>query len=65
MSDVDIWNASVPNGLDATMWPFILLTILWRLWDDRNGEKYSGMKCPAVVLFYLEFVMICRSGVNA
>jgi hypothetical protein len=40
MSDVEVWNANVPPGLDAAMWPFILLTILWRLWDDRNGKIF-------------------------
>jgi hypothetical protein len=39
MSDVEVWNANVPPGLDAAMWP-ILLTILWRLWDDRNGKIF-------------------------
>jgi hypothetical protein len=42
MTDVEVWNAYVPAGLDAALWPFILLTILWRLWDDRNGEIFRN-----------------------
>jgi hypothetical protein len=28
LSDVDVWNATVPANLDAKLWPFILQTIL-------------------------------------
>lgn len=42
LSDVDVWNATVPANLDAKLWPFILQTILWRLWDARNGKKFRA-----------------------
>jgi hypothetical protein len=40
LDDVDVWNAEVPATMDARLWPFILQTILWRLWDARNGEIF-------------------------
>jgi hypothetical protein len=42
LSDVDAWNADVPPNLDAKLWPFILQTLLWRLWDARNGEIFRN-----------------------
>jgi hypothetical protein len=42
LSDVDAWNANVPPHLDAKLWPFVLQTILWRLWDARNGEIFRN-----------------------
>ena len=42
LSDNEIWNSNVPPGLDASIWPFVLLTILWRLWDARNGEIFRN-----------------------
>jgi hypothetical protein len=42
MTNVEVWNAYAPAGLDAALWPFILLTILWRLWDDRNDEIFQN-----------------------
>jgi hypothetical protein len=40
LSDIDVWNATVPIRLDAKLWPFVLQTILWRLWDARNGAIF-------------------------
>jgi hypothetical protein len=40
--DVDAWNAEMPANLDARLWPFVLQTILWRLWDARNGEIFRN-----------------------
>ena len=42
LSDVDIWNADTPPNLDAKMWPFVLQSILWRLWDARNGTIFRN-----------------------
>jgi hypothetical protein len=42
LSDDDIWDAIIPQGLDASVWHFVLLTILWRLWDSRNGEVFRN-----------------------
>jgi hypothetical protein len=42
LSDEGIWAATPPRGLDRAVWPFILLTILWRIWDGRNGEVFRG-----------------------
>lgn len=39
LSDVDVWNAPLPANL-AKLWPFVLQTILWRLWDARNGTIF-------------------------
>jgi hypothetical protein len=42
LSDEDVWSATIPDGLDSALWPFVLLTILWRLWDSRNGEVFRS-----------------------
>jgi len=41
LSDEDAWT-SIPSGLSPKLWPFVLLTILWRLWDARNGEIFRS-----------------------
>jgi hypothetical protein len=42
LTDEEIWNFAPPSGLDAKLWPFVLLTLLWRLWDARNSEVFRG-----------------------
>jgi hypothetical protein len=42
LSDEDVWNSPTPNGLEARLWPFVFLTMLWRLWDARNGEIFRN-----------------------
>jgi hypothetical protein len=42
LSDVDAWNAEMPANLDARLWPFVLQTVLCRLWDARNGEIFRN-----------------------
>jgi hypothetical protein len=42
LDDADIWNAQVPPGLASTLWPFVLLTLLWRLWESRNGAIFRN-----------------------
>ena len=34
----------LPHTLDTKLWPSILLTILWRLWDARNREVFYGKR---------------------
>jgi hypothetical protein len=41
LSDVDVWNASMLANLEK-LWPFVLQTILWRLWDARNGVIFRN-----------------------
>lgn len=51
LSDDEAWEASTPHGLDASLWSFIFLTILWRLWESRNGEVFRNeTSCHRVVL---------------
>jgi len=40
----EIWDFVAPPHLDTNLWPFVLLTILWRLWDARNGEIFRSEK---------------------
>ena len=40
LNDEEIWSIRTPSQLDAKLWPFVLLTILGRLWDARNGEIF-------------------------
>jgi hypothetical protein len=42
LDDADIWNAQVPPGLASILWPFVLLTLLWRLWESRNGAIFPN-----------------------
>jgi hypothetical protein len=37
LTDEEAWSANAPAGLHAELWPFVFLTILWRIWDARNG----------------------------
>jgi hypothetical protein len=41
-TDIDIW--ALPSGCqqDPVTWPSVLLTILWRLWDARNGDIFRN-----------------------
>ena len=41
-SDTEIWSYNVRAGLDANMLPFVLMTVLWRFWDARNGEIFRN-----------------------
>jgi hypothetical protein len=42
LSDEDVWTATTPSGLSRTLWPFVLLTILWRIWEARNGHIFRN-----------------------
>jgi hypothetical protein len=42
LSDDEVWNDDIPPGLDKSLWSFVFLTILWRLWDSRNGEVFRN-----------------------
>jgi hypothetical protein len=39
-SDAEVWEPELPSESDANLWPFVLLTILWRIWDARNGHIF-------------------------
>ena len=47
-SDDEVWTLRLPRRLDAKLWPSILLTLLWRLWDARNGEVFRGEQTSTV-----------------
>jgi hypothetical protein len=40
LSDEDAWTAKIPSSLSLKLWSFVLLTVLWWLWDARNGEIF-------------------------
>lgn len=40
--DMDTGTARTPLHLDAKLWPFIWLTLLWRIWDARNAEVFRS-----------------------
>ena len=53
LSNNEIWNTNTPLGLDAKLWPFVLLTILWWLWDAKNGEVFqSAVLHPSLTIKY-------------
>jgi hypothetical protein len=51
MGDDAVWNAGVPQGLDSSLWSFVFLAILWRIWDARNGHVFRRENfCSRVLL---------------
>lgn len=44
LSDDEIWSSASPAGLNPTLWPFVLLTMLWRIWDSRSGEVFRSKR---------------------
>jgi hypothetical protein len=40
LADDATWTFPPPPGLDTSLWPFVFLTILWRIWDCRNGHIF-------------------------
>lgn len=49
-TEEDLWSYATPANLEALLWPFVLLTILWRLWDARNGEIFRGETASSTVV---------------
>jgi hypothetical protein len=51
LTDEEAWRAAPPDGLDAAIWPFIFLSLLWRIWDGRNGHIFRNETfCTRLVL---------------
>lgn len=51
VGDGEIWTASILMALDKNLWPFVLLAILWRIWDARNGHIFRSERfCSRMVL---------------
>lgn len=42
LSHIDVWALPLNCGQEATIGPSVLLTILWRLWDARNGTIFRN-----------------------
>jgi hypothetical protein len=40
--DEDIWTPSLPAMFDLRVWSFVLLTVLWRIWDAMNGHIFRN-----------------------
>jgi hypothetical protein len=40
--DDEVWALRPPCNLDIKLWPSVLMTLLWRLWDARNGDVFRG-----------------------
>jgi hypothetical protein len=40
--DGGIWSPPLPSAFDIKLWPFVLLDILWRIWETRNGQIFRG-----------------------
>lgn len=39
----DIGSSSLPNGLNVPVRPFILLLVLWEIWDSRNFKVFRAI----------------------
>jgi hypothetical protein len=42
LADANVWTGCPLPHLDAKLWPFVFLTILWRIWDARNAEVFRS-----------------------
>jgi hypothetical protein len=42
MDDTDVWTLPTAVQQDPATWPSILLTILWCLWEARNGTIFRS-----------------------
>jgi hypothetical protein len=42
LADANVWTGCPLPRLDAKLWPFVFLTILWRIWDARNAEVFRS-----------------------
>lgn len=40
--DINLWVVPAIMEADSATWPSVLLTLLWRLWDARNGTIFRG-----------------------
>lgn len=43
--DESVWSLPLPANLNSKLWPSILLTIPWRLWDAKNADVFQGEHC--------------------
>lgn len=39
----DLWDASLPQGVPPRIWPFVLLTTLWKIWEARNDKAFRAL----------------------
>lgn len=39
----DLWDAPLPQVTPASVWPFVLLTILWKIWEARNDKLFRSV----------------------
>jgi hypothetical protein len=39
----NLWDASLPQGVPSRVWPFVLLTILWKIWEARNDKTFRAV----------------------
>lgn len=56
--DIDILASPSTPGTDLATWLSVLLTILWRLWDARNGttfrnERHSARNVASRICYHL------------
>jgi hypothetical protein len=42
LTDDGVWTGCALPHLDATLCLFVLLALLWRVWDARNGEVFRN-----------------------
>jgi hypothetical protein len=43
--------ASTPTAVAApSLWPAVVLTILWKLWDSRNSVVFRRISLPTIVI---------------
>jgi hypothetical protein len=40
IDDINLWAVPAIPEADSATWPSVLLTLLWRLWDARNGTIF-------------------------
>ena len=40
---VELWSSPCHPTLPQSVWPFILLLLLWKIWDARNVMTFKGV----------------------
>ena len=47
----ELWSTPCHPTLPQSVWPFILLLLLWKIWDARNKKVFQGLDIDASVSF--------------
>ncbi|XBI87029.1 hypothetical protein VPH35_025165 [Triticum aestivum] len=46
---IDLWDAPIPHQLPHKAWPFILMSLLWKIWAARNDMLFRNIDQRSVI----------------